>query len=155
MTPAPSGEGPARWTCPDCGRQFGRRRQGHECAPAMTLEEYFSTGPAHERPVFDAVNAHLTRLGGVYVEPVSVGIFFKLHTTFVQLRPMTKWEALTFALPRRLSDPRIARKPVESGGRWFHTVNLRGPDDVDDVVTGWLSEAHAFEASTRAGRGQR
>ena len=24
------------WTCPECGRQFGRNRQSHECSPAMT-----------------------------------------------------------------------------------------------------------------------
>jgi hypothetical protein len=34
----------AVWICPECKRRFGRRHQGHECAPAMTLEEYFSTG---------------------------------------------------------------------------------------------------------------
>src|SRR5947208_14545401 len=43
---------PKVWTCPACGRQFGRNKQSHECAPAMSLEEYFSTGPPHERPVF-------------------------------------------------------------------------------------------------------
>src|SRR4051812_576471 len=37
---------PMPWTCPSCQRQFARSRQGHDCAPAMTLEEYFSTGPS-------------------------------------------------------------------------------------------------------------
>src|SRR5579864_2771702 len=77
---------PKVWTCPDCRRQFGRNRQSHECAPAMSVEEYFSTGPAHERPVFDAVWGHLKGLGEVHVEPVSVGIFFKRSRTFAQLR---------------------------------------------------------------------
>lgn len=134
-----------RWRCPECGRQFGRTRQGHECAPALSLEEYFSTGPAHERPVFDVVHAHLSSLGEVYVEPVSVGIFFKVHTTFVQLRPMTKWVALMFAHPRKLDDPRISRKPMQGSGRWFHVVNARTPDEIDDVVKGWLTDAYELE----------
>jgi hypothetical protein len=25
----------AGWTCAQCGRQFGRRNQSHECAPAI------------------------------------------------------------------------------------------------------------------------
>ena len=29
----------------------------------MTLDEYFSTGPSFERPIFDAVAAHLATLG--------------------------------------------------------------------------------------------
>lgn len=137
----------SRWVCPECGREFGRRRQGHECAPALTLEEYFATGPPFERPIFDAVHAHLSGLGELYVEPVSVGIFFKISTTFVQLRPMTKWVALMFASPRKIDHPRIARKPIPSGGRWFHVVNLRDPSEVDDTVKDWLTEAHDLEAT--------
>lgn len=41
----------------------------------MTLEEYFSTGPTFERPVFDSVVAHLRTLGEPFLEPVSVGVF--------------------------------------------------------------------------------
>ena len=51
----------------------------------MTLKEYFSTGPAMEKPIFDAVFAHLETIGPVHVEPVSVGIFFKNPRKFAQL----------------------------------------------------------------------
>lgn len=139
-----------RWTCPDCGRQFGRTRQGHECAPALSLEGYFSTGPDFERPIFEAVHAHLSSLGEVHVEPVSVGIFFKITTTFVQLRTMTRWVALSFFSPRRLDDPRISRKPIEANGRWYHVVNVTGPVDVDDTVRDWLTEAYELETSRSA-----
>src|SRR3981189_1028031 len=93
------------WTCPDCGRQFGRSKQSHECAPAMSLDEYFSTGPAHERPVFDAVMDHLDSLGPVHVEPVSVGIFLKQPRKFAELRPMQKWVALSFSLSHHVEHP--------------------------------------------------
>ena len=43
----------------------------------MTLDEYFATGPDFERPVFEAVMAHLENVGPVHVEPVSVGILLK------------------------------------------------------------------------------
>ena len=62
------------WTCPECGRMFGRTGQGHDCAPGLSLDEYFETGPAHERPVFDAVMAHVESLGPVHADIVSVGI---------------------------------------------------------------------------------
>ena len=77
-----------KWTCPKCRRGFGRAGQSHECQPAMTLDEYFSTGPERERPIFDAVMAHLGTLGEVHVEPVSVGIFIKKSGSFIELRPM-------------------------------------------------------------------
>lgn len=131
-----------RWVCPSCGRQFGRTKQGHECAPAMALEDYFATGPAFERPVFEAVMAHLDTVGPVHVEPVSVGIFLKRSRTFAELRPMTKWVAVSFALPRTVQSARIARKVIDTGRSKHHVVNVRGPDEVDDVLCEWLSEAY-------------
>lgn len=131
------------WICPQCGRLFARTKQSHECALAMTIEEYFSTGPPHERPVYDAVVEYLRTLGPIHIEPVSVGVFIKKGGSFVELRPMTKWVALSFCLPRRLGHTQIARKPIEAGRRWFHVVNLRGPDDLTDDVKSWLAEAYA------------
>ena len=130
------------WVCPECGRQFGRHKQSHECAPAMSLEDYFATGPAHERPIFDAVMAHIETLGPVHVEPVSVGIFIKRPRKFAELRPKQKWVALSFVLSRTVDHPKIARKMQGSAARTHHVVNLRSPADVDDDVRGWLTESY-------------
>ena len=114
------------WTCPDCKRLFGRTRQSHECAPAMTLEEYFSTGPAFERPVFDAVMAYLESIGGPFhLEPVSVGVFVKTHRSFLELRPLTKWVNLGYSI----------------GGEW-RKLRLRGPEDLDDEAKALLRRAY-------------
>ena len=130
------------WVCPDCQRQFARKGQGHECAPAMTIEEYFSTGPPFERPIFEAVMAGLDGIGPIHVEPVSVGIFLKRARGFSELRPMTKWVAVSFALPRTLTSGRIARKVIDAGRDKWHVVNVRAADEVDDELVGWLAEAY-------------
>jgi Domain of unknown function (DUF5655) len=130
------------WTCAKCRRQFGRRNQSHECAPAMTLDDYFATGPERERPIFEAVMAHLETIGPVHVEPVSVGIFLKRSRTFAELRPMVNWVALSFVLGHELDDPRIARKMRGSPLRTHHVVNLRGPEDLDDDMRAWLTESY-------------
>ena len=135
-------DGMPRWICPECGRQFGRTKQGHECAPAMSLEDYFSTGPSFERPVFDAVMAGLRDLRDIHVEPVSVGIFLKRSRTFAELRPMTKWVAVSFTLERTLASRRIARKVIEVGHRRYHVVNVRSSDEVDDELLEWLVDAY-------------
>src|SRR5262245_54470532 len=110
----------------------------------MTLDEYFSTGPERERPIFEAVLAYLESLGPIHVEPVSVGIFLKSTGSFVELRPKTKWIAMSFPLPYRLDHPRIARKMGGSGEKTYHVVNLREPDDFDDMVKEWLAESYDF-----------
>ncbi|MGH9259244.1 MAG: DUF5655 domain-containing protein [Acidimicrobiales bacterium] len=130
------------WTCPECHRRFGRRNQGHECAPAMSLDEYFATGPERERPIFEAVMAHLDTIGPVHVEPVSVGIFLKRSRRFAELRTMVRWVALSFSLPHPVDSPKIARRVAVSGHRTWYVVKLRSADDVDDDVRAWLAEAY-------------
>ena len=44
-------------------------------------------------------------------------------------------------LPRSVDHSKIARR-TQSGNRTFHVVNLRGPDDLDDEIRGWLTEAY-------------
>ena len=110
----------------------------------MPIDEYFSTGHPHERPIFDCVHEYLLTLGPVHVEPVAVGIFIKKAGSFVELRPMTRWVAMSFPLGRRLTHSAIARKPIDVGTRVFHVVNLRTPDDLTDIVREWLAEAYAF-----------
>ena len=108
----------------------------------MTLDEYFATGPAHEQPIAEAVLAHLRSLSAVTIEPVSVGILVKRSRTFVELRPMARWEAVWFVLPRRIEHERIARTMRATGSRIAHAVNARTPEDIDDVVRDWITEAY-------------
>lgn len=133
----------AGWICPKCSRTFARKGQRHECAPAMTLAEYFATGPEREQPIFEAVLAHLETLGPMHVEPLSVGIFIKSAGSFVELRPMVRWVALLFPMSSRIDHPRIARKPILSGHRLYHAVNLQDASDVDNQVRTWLKESYA------------
>lgn len=132
----------AGWECPHCKRRFGRAGQSHSCAPAMTIEEYFSTGPAHERPIFDAVMRHLERAGPVHVEPVSVGIFLKNPRKFAELRTMQRWVAVSFSLPREVQHRTIVRKVTPYHGRYHHVANVASPADVDDGIGALLVEAY-------------
>lgn len=130
------------WTCPECGRLFGRAGQAHDCAPGLSLEEYFSTGPAHERPIFDAVMAHLSQVGPVHADIVSVGVFLKNPRKFAELRPMQHWVAVSFSLRRRAQHRTITRKVVEYRDRYFHVANVARPEDLDDELRALLTEAY-------------
>lgn len=133
----------AGWTCPECGRLFGRNKQSHDCAPAMTIEEYFSTGPARERPIFDAVMKQLARAGPIHAEFVSVGVFLKNPRKVAELRPMQRWVAVSFSLNRRAAHRTITRKVIPYGGRYYHVANIENAGDVDDALGDLLVEAYA------------
>jgi hypothetical protein len=132
----------AGWTCTECGRQFGRRNQSHECAPAMSLEDYFATSRARERPIFEAVLEHLETVGPLHVEALMVGIFFKRQRTFAELRPKRDRVVLSLLLSRPLQDARIVKTWVGPGLRRAYFVDLRDPAEVDDDLRDWLTEAY-------------
>jgi hypothetical protein len=135
----------AEWICPECGRLFGRSGQSHDCAPGLSLEEYFETGPSHERPIFDAVMAHVETLGPVHADIVSVGVFLKNPRKFAELRPKDRWVAISFSLRRRATHPTITRKVVEYGNRYWHVANIREPSEVDAGLLDLLTEAYNDE----------
>ena len=99
----------------------------------MTLEEYFSTGPPHERPIFEAVLGFLETLGPMHVEPVSVGVFIKTDRSFVELRPRNKWVNLGFGTTND-----------------YRVIRLTRPEDVDEGVKAALREAYARNSRDRA-----
>jgi Domain of unknown function (DUF5655) len=131
----------ARWTCPHCSRTFGRARQGHLCIPGTTVEEWFADEPPEHLAIHEEIVDHLAQLGDVVVEPVAVGVFYKRGRTFAELRPRYDHLVLSVLLPRKVDSPRFSRKPAEYGRRVGHWVPLRGPDDVDEEVRGWLTES--------------
>lgn len=90
------------------------------------------------------MHAHLSSLGPIHIEPVSVGIFIKKSGSFVELRPMTRWVAMSFPMQRRITSDRIARQPIDTGSRIYHVVNLRSPADLTEEVKAWLAESYAF-----------
>lgn len=137
----------AEWICPECGRLFGRSGQSHDCAPGLGLEEYFETGPPHERPIFDTVMAAVEALGPVHADIVSVGVFLKNPRKFAELRPKDRWVAISFSLRRRATHPTITRKVVEYGNRYWHVANVREPGEVDDDLLALLAEAYHDEPS--------
>ena len=108
----------------------------------MTLDEYFSRGPARERPIFDAVITHVETLGEVNVEPVSVGIFLKRSRGFAELRPKVNWIELSFGLDHEVRHRKISRVMRASSSRIYHCVRLHEPNDVDHDVCDWLTEAY-------------
>jgi uncharacterized protein DUF5655 len=130
-----------RWTCPRCDREFGRARQSHTCVPGITVDAAFAGRPPWQRAIYDEIVAHLDGLGPVHEDAVSVGVFLKADRKLAEVRPRSRDVSLTLALPRHDPDHRFARIMGRDGPRIFHVLLLRGPEEVDDQVRDWLTEA--------------
>lgn len=78
----------------------------------------------------------------VIVEPVGVGILFKRQRTFVELRPKSRWVALSIGLRHRLEHPRITSRIGLPGGSTYHGIRIVAAADIDAEVLGWLTESY-------------
>lgn len=129
------------WSCPACGREFGKR-QSHMCAPALSVDAYFASRPPAERAIFEAVREQLESLGPVIVEPVGVGILFKRRRTFVELRPKARWVDLSIGLNHRLDHARVSRTVRTATNRTYHGIRITSASDIDREVRTWLTESY-------------
>jgi hypothetical protein len=136
----------ARWTCPNCEREFGRVRQAHVCAPGITVEELLSRHPPWVSDVYAAVVDGLRTAGPVHEDAVDIGIFLKSDRTIAQFRPQVRSVQLWVFLPDPREDQRISRIVATGVDRYVHLVRLSGPADVDDQVRAWLAES--YDANT-------
>lgn len=135
----------ARWTCPACGRTFGRSGQGHHCVPVQQLGAYLTALPVGHRTIAEDILALFQDMDDIVVEAADAGLFFKRSRKFAQLRPRRDWLVLIFLLHRELQDPRIRRTARATSTSTAHWVRLQAPTDIDDDIRGWLIEAyHAF-----------
>jgi hypothetical protein len=134
----------ARWTCPNCEREFGRVRQAHVCAPGITVQELLSRHPAWVTEIYTAVIDALRAAGPVHEDAVDVGIFLKNDRTIGQFRPQARSVQLWIILPYQLDDERVSRAVATAGDRYAHLVKLTSAADVDDQLRSWLAEAYDF-----------
>ncbi len=114
------------------------------CSPGLTLDEFFATAKPWERPIFEVVNAHFASLeenDDLIVDPIDVGIMFKHGPLVCMLRSMTKWTALGFSLRRQLTSSKLSRKVTAYQGKFYHVINVTEPEQIDDEVLDWLTEA--------------
>jgi len=107
----------------------------------MPIEVKLAELPDGQREAAEAVLAHLEAVGELIVEAVGVGILVKRASTFIELRPKTKWLALSFILDREIEDRRISRTVLWGDVR-AHFIRLTSPADVDAQVRRWLTASY-------------
>jgi Domain of unknown function (DUF5655) len=131
------------WTCPRCGRSFGRREQPHSCAPAADLDAWLAARPPLVSAIVAAVRATVADLGSdVILEATRAAVMVKRARTFAEVKPRRDSVELSFVVSRRIDDPRIARTLDLTSTRVVHRLDLTDAAQLDDVVRGWLVEAY-------------
>jgi hypothetical protein len=136
----------ARWTCPNCEREFGRIRQAHVCVPGITVEELLGRHPRWVAEIYAVVIDTVRAVGPVHEDAVDVGVFLKSDRTIAHFRPQVRSVQLWIFLPDRREDERISRIVLTGVDRYVHLIKLTSPNQVDDQVRRWLVES--YDANT-------
>jgi hypothetical protein len=130
----------ARWTCPECDREFQRARQSHVCVPGCTVDDTFAGRPPWMRQVYDEIVAELRELGELHEDAVKVGVFLKCGRKLAEIRPRSKdllvWIYLPFVADESLVQGRV-------GDRVLHRVALH---ELTDEVREWFVAAYDLAA---------
>jgi len=106
------------------------------------VDETFAGRPEWQRPIYDAIVAHLTTLGPVHTDAVHVGVFLKRTQKFAEVRPMARSLSLALVLPRTVDSSRVTKYTTIAPTRVVHAVKLTDVAQVDDELRAWLTESY-------------
>ena len=113
---------------------------------------YFSGKPL-EQALYETLFENLERLlpeAAVKVQKSQIS-FYGRHlfaAASVPVRRKKSWPEhcllVTFGLPSRLEDPRIAVAVEPYPNRWTHHVVVSRPEEIDGQLLEWIREAYQF-----------
>lgn len=132
----------SRWVCPRCDREFGAANQPHVCRPGLDVSTLLARHPPWVGEIYAALKAYVDTLGPVHEDAVEVGIFLKVDRTLAEFRPLVRSVRLWLMLPRAVEHDSIRRVERVAADRYAHVLALTSPDQVDEQLCEWLTQAY-------------
>jgi len=95
------------------------------------------------RPLFDVFVEFVEAVGPFDVEVVKTRISFTTRARFAGVARLRRdGIVIGFWLKRRLHSERFLHVEHVGGSDWVYQVLLRSPEDLDDELAAWLTEAY-------------
>jgi len=129
------------WTCPKCGRIFGKAKQPHSCQQ-IPLEYHFH-GKAMARDLFDFLVAQINgQIGDCQI--ISIPCCVHLFGTYDFLAVLPKKDGLEirFALDRQLNTPRLKISVPISAKVFKNCFQISHKEEINSEIIGWLKESY-------------
>jgi Domain of unknown function (DUF5655) len=133
------------WTCPECGREFSKPKQWHSCL-RQTVDAHFERRAPEVRTLFDTLLENVERIGPVRVVAVKSQINLAARANFAGIKPLADGLRVGFMSDAPLVDPRIEKTEAVSLRSYAHAVVVRGPEELDPQLLGWLAEAYRLKS---------
>lgn len=113
--------------------------------PSDTLEALFVGKDTNVRAVYERLLAVLRTIGPFEVEPKKTSIHLVHTSGFAGVHPRKSYLYLNLRTATPLESARITKREQVSKSRWHNEVKLESPDEVDDELRTWLSQAYLLK----------
>lgn len=133
------------WTCPNCKHTFKNTKQGHSCVVKNLVEHFINKDPS-VRATYDRLASTLKTFGNFQISPVINAILFSSESTFLAVKPKSKWLDLEFVLDYQADEFPIHKMVQVSKTRYAHFVRIQNPEEVDEQLIGWIKKAYELNA---------
>ncbi len=137
------------WNCPICNKSFRNKNQEHSCE-VVPVEMHLRNKAPHVHAIYYRILEHIDTFGPFTLNPVKTVVQVKNGATFLSIKPKRESVQLEFQMSDPVAHPRIEKSFQISRNRVLHFLELRHPDEVDDVLISWLRKAYILTAHGRS-----
>jgi len=129
------------WTCPECGRIFGKVKQPHSCRQ-ISPEQHFKN-KEKAKVLFDYLFKQITSEIGeckIISLPCCIHIFGR--NDFLAVLPKKDRLEIRFGLNRKLDTPGLRQCVPVSAKIFKNCLDITEKEEINKELIGWLSEAY-------------
>lgn len=134
------------WTCTKCKREFKIRNQSHSCGN-FSIEKVFEKYPAEIFHLFEIIHNLVNTFGKMKINPVINGVMFSVNSTFLALKPHSKYLSVEFACGNAHNEFPVEKCVQVSKTEFAHILRVENELEIDNQLIVWLKEAYHFNCT--------
>jgi hypothetical protein len=132
------------WTCPKCGRIFGKAKQPHSCRQ-VSLEQHFINKNLAKELFEHLVNQIESKIGLCKIISIPCCIHLFGHYDFLAALPKKDGLEIRFACNQCLASPRIKVCVPLSNKLFKNCLDINTVDKIDEELLDWLRKAYSLK----------
>ena len=129
------------WTCPRCGRIFGKEKQPHTCRK-VDLEQHFRN-KIKAKDIFDFLVKQINeKIGKCQIISIPCCVHLYGKYDFLAALPKKDRLEIRFSLDKVLNSPRLKQSVPVSSKYFKNCIDLNTKEEVNSELIKWLNEAY-------------
>lgn len=129
------------WTCPNCGRIFGKVKQPHSCRQVSPEQHFKNKDKAKDLfgYLFKQINSKIGKCKVISL-PCCIHIFGR--NDFLAVLPKKDRLEIRFGLNRKLDSPRLKQCVPVSAKVFKNCLDVTETEEINEELMKWVSEAY-------------